>query len=57
VNRVEELQRRLFVVFVLMMMCLTMLMTIFISEIRHRQRIDAIFEKYEQDMNKLHKDL
>lgn len=34
--------------------CCIMLGTIFYMDIRHQQRMDKIWEKYEQDMKELH---
>ena len=42
--------------FVIFVGCLLMLSAIFYQKIQHDKRVDAIFDKYEQDMNDLHEE-
>lgn len=40
--------------FIAFVACLLMLISVFANDIRHRNRIDDIFEQYEKDMEELH---
>jgi len=42
--------------FVIWMACLILLGTIFYMNIQRQKNYDKIFDKYEKDMDKLHKD-
>lgn len=52
----EELEKLKIVLFVVISLCL-ILSVMFALKIKHQNSVDAIFEQYEIDMDKLHDDM
>ena len=55
-KKVDESMNRLKYLFVGMMGCLLILVVIFAHNILYQQRVDEIFEQYEQEMSVIHGD-